>query len=255
MPKEYEGVIKYIDVDGRTKLAVKDRISRHIPNPTFNAGGACPGGQQDDPLEAPFDRRTRRVLRPRAALQADGRARHRPRADVADARQRDRGARCPTTRYAIARRRSTRSTSGCTSTGRSTTRTRSSPRRSISLAIVDKAIEELEWVAERGAKDLPHPRRRRCPRSRGRRSFALPEFDPFWDACEEPTSSSACTRPTAATSATSTSGKARPRRASTSSGRSASPGVPRAVRRRDRQIERRSSRRSSATACHPLPDA
>ena len=49
----------------------------------------------------------------------------------------------------------------------------------ITLPIVDKAIEELEWVHERGAKVVlirPAP----VPGFRGTRSFALPEFDPFW---------------------------------------------------------------------------
>src|SRR4029453_16732824 len=49
----------------------------------------------------------------------------------------------------------------------------------ITLPIVDKAIEELEWVVERGAKVVlirPAP----VPGYRGSRSFGLPEFDPFW---------------------------------------------------------------------------
>ena len=49
----------------------------------------------------------------------------------------------------------------------------------ISLPIVEKAIEELEWVVERGAKAIlirPAP----VPGYQGSRSFALPEFDPFW---------------------------------------------------------------------------
>jgi predicted TIM-barrel fold metal-dependent hydrolase len=49
----------------------------------------------------------------------------------------------------------------------------------ITLPIVDKAIEELEWVVERGAKAVlirPAP----VPAARGSRSFAYPEFDPFW---------------------------------------------------------------------------
>ena len=49
----------------------------------------------------------------------------------------------------------------------------------ISLPIVEKAIEELEWCVERGAKAIlirPAP----VPGYRGSRSFALPEFDPFW---------------------------------------------------------------------------
>ena len=49
----------------------------------------------------------------------------------------------------------------------------------ITLPIVDEAIKELEWVVERGAKAVlirPAP----VPGFRGPRSFALPEFDPFW---------------------------------------------------------------------------
>src|SRR3954452_13121212 len=43
LPPEYEGVVKYVEVNGRTKLALKDRISQYIPNPTFNKV-AVPGG-------------------------------------------------------------------------------------------------------------------------------------------------------------------------------------------------------------------
>ncbi len=54
----------------------------------------------------------------------------------------------------------------------------------ITLPIVDKAIEELEWVLERGAKVVlvrPAP----VSGFRGPRSFALPEFDPFWERVQE----------------------------------------------------------------------
>jgi len=43
IPKEYEGVIRYVDINGRTKVAIKDRISDYIPNPTFQRV-AVPGG-------------------------------------------------------------------------------------------------------------------------------------------------------------------------------------------------------------------
>ena len=43
LPPEYEGVIRYVDVGGRTKLAIQDKISDYIPNPTF-AKVAVPGG-------------------------------------------------------------------------------------------------------------------------------------------------------------------------------------------------------------------
>jgi predicted TIM-barrel fold metal-dependent hydrolase len=49
----------------------------------------------------------------------------------------------------------------------------------ITLPIVDQAIAELEWVVEHGARIVlirPAP----VPGFEGTRSFALPEFDPFW---------------------------------------------------------------------------
>ena len=42
LPREYEGAIKYVEVDGRTKLAIRDHISEYIPNPTFGKV-AAPG--------------------------------------------------------------------------------------------------------------------------------------------------------------------------------------------------------------------
>jgi predicted TIM-barrel fold metal-dependent hydrolase len=54
----------------------------------------------------------------------------------------------------------------------------------ITLPIVAEAIKELEWVLERGAKIIlirPAP----VPGFRGPRSFALPEFDPFWELVQE----------------------------------------------------------------------
>src|SRR5947209_16186398 len=47
LPREYQGVIKYVDVHGRTKLAIRDKISEYIPNPTF-AKVAVPGGYGRD---------------------------------------------------------------------------------------------------------------------------------------------------------------------------------------------------------------
>jgi predicted TIM-barrel fold metal-dependent hydrolase len=54
----------------------------------------------------------------------------------------------------------------------------------ISLPIVEKAIEELEWVLARGARTIlvrPAP----VPGFGHSRSFGYPEFDPFWKRVEE----------------------------------------------------------------------
>ena len=67
LPSEHKGLIKYVEVNGRTKIAVKNKISEYIPNPTFNVV-APPGAHElkyklqnpdsktqpgDKPLEAP----------------------------------------------------------------------------------------------------------------------------------------------------------------------------------------------------------
>src|SRR5262245_37057218 len=47
LPPEYKNVIRYVEVDGRTKLAIRDKISNYIPNPTFQKV-AVPGGSGFD---------------------------------------------------------------------------------------------------------------------------------------------------------------------------------------------------------------
>ena len=48
LPSDYAGLIKYIEINGRTKIAINNKISEYIPNPTFNKVGP-PGA-----LEAEF---------------------------------------------------------------------------------------------------------------------------------------------------------------------------------------------------------
>ena len=96
LPPEYAGLIKYVEVNGRTKIAVRNVISEYIPNPTFNVVGR-PGASEElfkhgnpegksrreligDPIRSP-----EAFFSPEPRLAADGRARHRPGADVADA--------------------------------------------------------------------------------------------------------------------------------------------------------------------------
>ena len=46
LPSEHEGVIRYVQANGRTKIAVDDVISEYIPNPTFEVV-ARPGAHAD----------------------------------------------------------------------------------------------------------------------------------------------------------------------------------------------------------------
>jgi len=46
LPEEYRGAIQYVQVNGRTKIAVRGRISEYIPNPTFEVV-ARPGAMEE----------------------------------------------------------------------------------------------------------------------------------------------------------------------------------------------------------------
>ena len=55
LPEEYSGVIKYVEVNGRTKIAIKNKISDYIPNPTFNGGAARRPGARVQAQESRLD--------------------------------------------------------------------------------------------------------------------------------------------------------------------------------------------------------
>ena len=46
LPKAYERLIEYVNVRGRTKIAINGKISNFIPNPTFDVV-ARPGAHED----------------------------------------------------------------------------------------------------------------------------------------------------------------------------------------------------------------
>ena len=46
LPDRYKGAVDYVQVRGRTKIAVRGTISEYIPNPTFEVV-ARPGAQED----------------------------------------------------------------------------------------------------------------------------------------------------------------------------------------------------------------
>ena len=103
LPKEYKDVVQYVEVNGRTKIALKGQISNYIPNPTFSVV-AKPGAWEEYFKFGNPDGKSKRELfgepmraipaffEPAPAPREDGRAGHRPLADVPDAGQPDRGA-------------------------------------------------------------------------------------------------------------------------------------------------------------------
>ena len=103
LPEKYKGAIDYVEVRGRTKIAVRGTISEYIPNPTFEVV-ARPGAQEEYfRIGNPEGKSYRELIgepmkaipafrEPGAAHRADGRAGHRPHAHVPDPRQPARGA-------------------------------------------------------------------------------------------------------------------------------------------------------------------
>src|SRR6478609_9565732 len=200
LPKEYEGVIKYVEVNGRTKIAIKNKISDYIPNPTFNVV-APPGAQElEFKLKNPdsmtkADREAQLTPPPRYIPSPPAFFQPEDRVMLMDEQGIDRAMMWPT----LASLLEERLTDDPVATHvvvhglnqwmheqwTFNFENRIFPTPVITLPIVDQAIAELEWVVERGAKAIlvrPAP----VPDFNGRRrSFALPEFDPFWEKVVE----------------------------------------------------------------------
>jgi predicted TIM-barrel fold metal-dependent hydrolase len=200
LPKEYEGVIKYVEVNGRTKIAIKNKISDYIPNPTFNKV-APPGAQElefklknPDSMTA-ADKELDLTKPPKYIEAPDAFFEPEARVVMMDEQGIDRAMMWPT----LASLLEERLTDDPVTTHvvvhalnqwmheqwTFNFDNRIFPTPVITLPIVDQAIAELEWVVERGAKAIlvrPAP----VPDFNGRRrSFALPEFDPFWEKVVE----------------------------------------------------------------------
>ena len=156
LPPEYEGVVKYIDVRQSLEARGQGPDRPRHSEPDVRAGGA-PGGQQDDPLhrrsisglDAFFDVEPRYKLMQEFGI--NGALMWPTLASVIE--------------QAIARR-STRDHVGLHALNEWmyehwTFGYEDSvfPTPAIALAIVDQAIEELEWVAERGARSSTSPPR------------------------------------------------------------------------------------------------
>jgi predicted TIM-barrel fold metal-dependent hydrolase len=190
LPDRYKGVIDYVEVRGRTKIVVRGTISEYIPNPTFEVV-ARPGAQEEyfrigNPEGKSFRELVGEPMRSIPAFRSPG-----PRVELMDELGVDRTLMFPTLASLLEERM------------------RDDPEMThavvhslnewlleewsfdhedrifttpvITLPIVDKAIEELEWAVERGARAVlvrPAP----VSAYGGSRSFGFEEFDPFWQA-------------------------------------------------------------------------
>ena len=193
LPKQYAGAIQYVQVNGRTKIAIRGQISEYIPNPTFEVV-ARPGAMEDYFKHGNPEGKTRREIfgEPMRAIPAFREPA--PRLALMDELGVQRSLMFPTLASLVEERMRddpelihavTHALNQWLDEDWSFNyQDRIFTVPVISLPIVDKAIEELDWVLERGARTIlvrPAP----VPGFRGPRSFALPEFDPFWKRVQE----------------------------------------------------------------------
>ena len=193
LPKQYKGVIDYVDVRGRTKIVVKGQISNYIPNPTFDVV-AKPGAHEEFyKIGNPHGKSMRELTgEPMKCIPAFREPE--PRLALMDELGIDRTLMFPTLASLLEERLREEPelihvvihalNEWLHETWSFNYQNRIFTTPVITLPIVDKAIAELEWVLERGAKAIlirPAP----VPNFRGSRSFAFEEFDPFWKRAVE----------------------------------------------------------------------
>ena len=193
LPAEYEGYIRYVEVQGRTKIAIRNVISDYIPNPTFEVV-AAPGAQEQYFKEGNPDGKSRREIMGKPIRSIPAYHDPEPRLTLMDELGIDRALIWPTLASLLEERLSddplaTHAVIHALNQWMHEHWTfnyqeRIFPAPVVTLCIVDRAIEELEWLLERGARVIlirPAP----VPGFMGRRSMALPEFDPFWSRVVE----------------------------------------------------------------------
>jgi predicted TIM-barrel fold metal-dependent hydrolase len=193
LPDKYKSVIDYVEQKGRTKIVVRNQISQYIPNPTFDVV-ARPGAQEEYFRKGNPEGKSRREIfgEPIKAIPAFREPG--PRLELMNEQGLDRALMFPTLASLIEERM--RDDPEMThavihalnewiyETWQFDYEERIFANPIITFPIVEKAIEELEWVVARGARSVlvrPAP----AWGYRGPRSFALPEFDPFWEKVVE----------------------------------------------------------------------
>jgi hypothetical protein len=162
LPPEYEGLIKYVEVNGRTKIAVNNRISDYIPNPTFERV-AAPGAQEEFFKVGNPEGKSRREILGKGMRALPGFKDPEPRLKLMDELGLDRALMWPTLASLLEER--LRDNPPATHAvvhalnqwmhehWSFNYEDRMFPTPVITLCIVDEAIKELEWCsnAERGS--------------------------------------------------------------------------------------------------------
>jgi predicted TIM-barrel fold metal-dependent hydrolase len=190
LPARHRGAVDYLfDRKGRARLVVKGRISNMIPNPTFERV-ARPGSAEDyfmgkNPDGLSFREFIGESMECLAAFREPA-----PRVELMDEQGIDQALMFPTLASLIEER--TRDDVELTHAVMHALNEwmleqwtfdyerRIYPTPVITLPLLDRAIEELEWAVAQGARTVlvrPAP----VPQATGgTKSLGLPEYDPFW---------------------------------------------------------------------------
>jgi len=190
LPDNRKRAIDYVQVRGRTKIVVRGHISDYIPNPTFEVV-ARPGAQEEYFRHGSGGKSYREMMgEPMKAIPAFREPA--PRLEVMDELGLDYSLMFPTLASLVEERMKDDPemthdvihalNQWMYETWSFNYQDRIFATPVITLPIVERALEELEWCLQRGAKTVlvrPAP----VPGFRGSRSFGLEEFDPFWQAC------------------------------------------------------------------------
>jgi predicted TIM-barrel fold metal-dependent hydrolase len=188
LPREYDGAIRYVEVDGRTKIVVRNVISDYVPNPTFDVV-ARPGAQEEyfrsgnpdgksfrevvgEPMRSiPAFRDPAERIKVMDELGLDQTLMFPTLASLLEERMRDDAELTSAAVHALNR--------WILDDWTFNYQDRIFAVPIVTLPILDKAIAELDWCLEHGARTiLVRPAPVAVPG--GSRSFALPHFDPFW---------------------------------------------------------------------------
>jgi len=193
LPEKYKNLLRYVDIDGRTKIVVKGQISEYIPNPTFDVV-ARPGAQEEYYRVGNPEGKSRREIFGEPIRSIPAFRNPEDRVKLMDEQGLDRALMFPTLASLVEERFRDDPDAihaivhalnqWMYETWQFNYENRIFSTPVISPCIVEQGIEELEWVLERGAKAIlvrPAP----VPGLRGSRSFGLPEFDPFWERVAE----------------------------------------------------------------------
>ena len=192
LPKEYKGLVRLANIDGRTKMIVRGRVSDYIPNPTFETVAAPCSGFEYFSGKNKDGKHFRDIVKPMKTIPAftdvDARL------QLMDAMNVQAIVNFPTLASIIevnfmdnpvasqvlihAFNQWMHDEWGFDHEGRIF----STPI--VNLSIVEGAVKELEWALERGAKTVlvrPAP----VAGFRGPKSPFLPYADPFWQLVED----------------------------------------------------------------------